>query len=674
MQPGKSPHRPASITSPSGLARVRRGLAAAALALAAAAGCGDDGPDSLQLPVEDHCNPLGFNHCMTGWPSAVFEVADASTATGQRLAIPAETLPINASQYRIDPASWNVADGFSPSAPVVMSFPGGVSPDNLVGHDRFGDSVLDASPTLLLDLETGERVAHFAEIDVPAADTPDRQALYLRPAQRLVAGRRYAVVLRTSLRRGDGAALERPAGFQALLDGTVTSHPLLEAYRARFADVLAAIEADGISRDEVLVAWDFTTASDEFILRDALSARDQALAALDATPQTFEVFGTEELDGGTMTKIMGEYDAPLFLTQDGRYNPGTVIARDAAGLPALQGTYRAPFTAVIPDCAREATAPVGIMLYGHGLMGTGEQAASGSVRDAAREACVVVVGTDMRGMSSPDIGNIARALTDFNNAGEVFEVLVQGLINHVALVRAAQTVLATELFVDDPDGAGGEPPRTLVDPDQVFYYGLSQGHIFGTPVIALDPVIERGVVGVGGGNYSLMLERSSDWPQYRGILIGAYDDPLDLVLLINLMQMRWDKTETSGYAHLALDGEAFGTGPNQIMLHMGMGDDEVPNLATHWQARTMGVPVLTPSPDEPWGLATSAGPIDGSGLVIWDGGAPPPPAANVPAPETGAHYVTREQPASWRQIAGHYATGLIVNECDGACECPAACQ
>jgi hypothetical protein len=631
------------------------------------AACGDS-DDGITLPVEDHCNPLGVNHCMTGWPSGVFEVDDASTPTGRRLAIPADTLPINASGYRIAPTEWNLADGFSPSAPVVLSFPGGVSPDNLVGFDRYPDSVEDTSPTILLDMESGERVVHFAEIDVPAADDPDRQALYLRPSQRLRSGHRYAVAIKKTLRRQDGGDLPVPAGFQALLDGTKTTHPLLEAYRPRFAEVLTALTDAGITQDELLVAWDFTTASDEFLLRDPLTARDRALDALDATPQTFEVFGTERVDEDTMTRYVGEFDAPLFLTNDGDYEPGTVIARDGDGLPAIQGVYRVPFTAVVPDCALTAKVPVGIVIYGHGLMGEHNQAASGSQRAVAHEACVVVIGTDMRGMSSPDIGNVARTLTDFNNAGETMEVLVQGLINHVALVRVAQTAMAETLFVS------GKPSSSFVDPDKVTYYGLSQGHIFGTSVIALDPVISRGVIGVGGGNYSMMLERSSDWPTYRDILLGAYEDTLDLVLLINLMQMRWDKTETAGYAHVVLDGTALGTGPNQIMMHMGMGDDEVPNISTHWQARTMGVPLLTPSPDEPWGIPTQDGPIDGSGLVIYDGGAPAPPSANVPAPTTGAHYVTREQPASWRQIAHFFETGEIVNECNGACECPTACQ
>ncbi len=636
-----------------------------AIALAA---CGDDGPS---LPVESHCNPLGVNHCMAPWPSSVFEIDDPDSATGRRLAIPLGALPTNGSSVTIDPADWNRADGFSAAAPIVVAFPGGVSSDNLVHHTDFDASITDASPTVIVDMETGERVAHFAEVDVPSEATPDRQALYLRPATRLLGGHRYAVALKTTLRARDGGELPVSEGFAALLDGTVTSHPLLERMRPRFGAVLEALDSAGVGRDELLLAWDFTVASDEFVWRDALSARAQALAAMVDEPPGFTIDGDEPVDAAIRRKIVGEYDAPLFLSKEGRYVPRTVIVRDAAGDPALQGTYQAPFTAVVPECAYTADAPVGIMIYGHGLMGSGDQAASGAIRDTAAEICVVAIGTDMRGMSSKDFGAVASALTDLNFADETFEVLIQGLINHLALVQVARGAMATELFVDDPDGPGGAAPRSLVDPDKVYYYGLSQGHIFGTTVIAYDPVITRGVVGVGGGNYSMMLERSSDWPTYKSIMIGAYPDPLDVVMNINLMQQRWDKSETSGIAHVVSEGTPLGSPAKQVLVHMALGDDEVPNISTLWQARTMGIPVLAPSVAEPWGLEQTAGPLDGSALVIMTGGAPPSPAENIPAPETGAHYVTRTQPATRRQMKTFYETGMIVNECDGACDCAA---
>ena len=158
--------------------------------------CG--GPSAL--PVDAACNPLGANACMTPWPSSAFEVDDDSTATGRRLAIPQGALPVNIDNLPTDPAGWNAADGFSPSAPMVMSFPGGVSPIGLPPNDNYDRSLASDSPTIVLDMTTGERVAHFAELDMTADGVPDSQALFLRPAARLIGGHRYAVGITRAVR------------------------------------------------------------------------------------------------------------------------------------------------------------------------------------------------------------------------------------------------------------------------------------------------------------------------------------------------------------------------------------------------------------------------------------------------------------------------------------------
>jgi hypothetical protein len=158
-------------------------------------------------------------------------------------------------------------------------------------------------------------------------------------------------------------------------------------------------------------------------------------------------------------------------------------------------------------------------------------------------------------MSSPDFPNIARTLGNLNYGAEIFETLIQGLANHLALERAMETILSEEVFLCRPEDAtatGCTAGARLTDPTKLYYYGLSQGHIFGTTVVAYTSKITRGVLGVGGGNYSTMLERSSDWPTYKAVLSGTFPDPFDVVLAINLFQQRWDFTETSGVANNAL--------------------------------------------------------------------------------------------------------------------------
>src|SRR5262249_45998456 len=149
-------------------------------------------------------------------------------------------------------------------------------------YDNMDLSLGADSPTVILDMTTGQRVAHFAEIDMQADATPDSQALFLRPAARLTGGHRYAVAITKQVKGRDGDELPGPPGFAALVSGHHTDHALLEAMRPRFADVLGALDQAGFPADDLVVAWDFTVASDAFLHRETLAARDRAITALDS--------------------------------------------------------------------------------------------------------------------------------------------------------------------------------------------------------------------------------------------------------------------------------------------------------------------------------------------------------------------------------------------------------
>ncbi len=640
-----------------------RGAVLASVFGIAVVACGNG---DIALPIEAQCNPLGSGHCMTPWPNAVFEVDDSTTMTGRHLAIPATTLPTNTDGDQVDPTEWNWADGFSPSAPMVMSFPNGVSVTGLPPVDNMDLSLAADSPTVILDMTTGQRVAHFAEIDAQATGPLSSQALFLRPAQRLIGGHRYAVAITTAVTASDGSELPIPPGFAALRDGKHTDHALLEAERPRFADVLAALDTAGYPADDLVVAWEFTVASDDFVHRDMIAARDAAVTALDGHTIAFTITSDTGSGGGSAMRVIeGTLDAPLFLTNGGDAVQQPVIARDANNLPMQQGWYQIPFTAIVPACAYTSPTPVGMVIYGHGLLGAATEVEGGTQQNTANSLCMVFAATDLRGMSTQDIAAVATAMNDATHADQVMEVLEQGLVNQVTLVRALRTTFASMMFVDGNN-------KVLVDPTNVVYYGLSQGGIFGTSVMAYDPTLMRGVNGVGAANYSMLLDRSTDWPTYRSILSGAYPDSLDDTMLLSLFQMRWDKTEGAGVVNSVLAGMPTSPQPKQILMQMALSDNEVPNIGSYWQARSMNIPVVGPTPLTPWGLMVQQSPITtGSAIIIMDGGAPAAPATNVPAPaqNPSMHDLTRNQPATWRQMHDFYTTGMIVNECNGACEC-----
>ena len=646
------------------------------LLVLALSACGD-----THLAIEAQCNPLGFaGHCVLPWPSSAFEIADSSTMTGRRLAILPHTLPRNIDGTYVDPAMWNIADGFSPAAPMLVGFPGGVSAAGLVPVDNDDASLTPDSPTVLLDMTTGERVAHFAELDAQATDTPDSQVLFIRPSARLVGGHRYAVAITNRVKSADGGALPIPAGFAALRDGTQTDHALLEAMRPRFGEVLAALDHVGVPSQSLALAWDFTVASDDFLHREMIATRDRALAAIANRDISYTIVTDQRPDPGApdiARYITGTLEVPLFLDTPALAVDGTTTVRDGDGLPTVQGFYEVPFAAVVPACAYTSPNPVPMILYGHGLLGDATEVNCCGIPPVAVDLCMVVAGTDLRGMSVNDTAAVAAALNDESKAGGVFEVLEQGLANYIVLARAMRTTLAQTLFVDPSN-------NVLVDPSRLYYWGLSQGGIFGASVMAYEPTILRGVLGSGAANYSFLLDRSADWPKYRRILHAAYPDPLDDELLIGLMQMRWDKTEPSGIANTVLAGTDTGVPAKQLLMQIALADEQVSDFAAYWEARTMNVPVLSPSVASPWGLVQQGSPLPStSGLAIYDCGGPPLPATNTPPAKSACaiagteelHDLPAHVPAGRRQMKDFYETGQIVNECAGACTCATgACQ
>jgi len=627
-------------------------------------GCGD-----TDLATPSYCNPLGGGACVMPWPSSVYEIDDTSSETKVRLSISADALPHNVDGDGLDPKVFNAMDGFSYAAPIMTSFASGVDPSNLVNSRNIAASLTPESPTVLIDMSTGELVPHFAEVDANAESTPESQALYIRPAKLLKPGTRYAVAIKNTLKAKNGSPLAIPEGFRAIIDHEDTSHPLLERVRNRYPEIFTALDKVGVRKTDLVVAWDFTTRSRTGVQSDLLWARRSAMSLIGADGANLTYTVTSDMpttDTRIARRIDGTFTAPLFLDNDPGTAPNTTLVRDAEGHPKASGLYSVPFTAIVPACALNTNVPVPIIMYGHGLMGASNQVASGGMRAAAAEICAVGVGTDMRGMSEVDVPNVALTLNDGNNGRLIFDVLVQGMMNHIAMVQVARAAMAQTLFTKT-NGA------SLVDPSRVYYYGISQGGIMGTTVCGIDPVIQRCVVQVGAINYSILLERSADWPQYGIILAGGYEDPLLVALMINMMQSQWDRTEPVAVADV-ITGTGFPeTPPKQVFMQIGIADDQVPNVGSELQARTMGVPVITPTPYTPYGVAEAASAQ--SGLVIYDFGLGGTiPLTNTPPPRNDVHSSLRNKQATTDMMRHFYETGEIINMCTApkGCDCTVA--
>jgi hypothetical protein len=453
------------------------------------AACGS----STSLPIDARCNPLGVTACLAPWPSSAFEIEDDTTATGRRLAIPEDALPRGVLDHEIDPARWNALDGFSATTAIVVAFPGGVSSVGLPASDNMDLSLAGDSPTVILDMTTGERIAHHAEVREPLA-----QELVLRPAARLAPGHRYAIAITSRVVAADGGDLPVPPGFKALRDDRRTDHALLEAMRPRFDDVLDVLDEAGIPDDELVVAWDFTVASQPSAQRDLVAARELARATLASHPTLHTI--TDDRRDALGRQLTGTFDGPLFLSNGGELRAGTRLVRDDAGLPAVQGLYRIPFSAIVPACPARA---MPLVIWGHGAFG--DHTELSTMRSLANDLCMVFVATDLRGLSRGDLPAVQRVVDDLSRADEL-DTIVQGVIDHDTLVIAMR-------------GVFGE----LVD-RRAYYVGESVA-------LATMPEVERAVI------VEPRLERALPGPP----------DPIDASLVHELIDARWDRVLADGF-------------------------------------------------------------------------------------------------------------------------------
>jgi len=605
--------------------------------------------------LDPAANPLGSTANVLPYPSSLYERADAASPTGVRLDLPPEAMP--ASEHgALDTTKIDGRTGWPAALTIVWAAPGGVDPATLVPQTDLAAS-LDGSSTVIVDMTTGARVAHFAEVDVNETLDLDRQAVYLRPAQRLAGGHRFAV----GIRRATGAAITD--GFQAVLDDRDLGHARLDAARPRLREAIAALEAAGVPRDDLVVAWDFTVADDASATAEPLAARDAALAAMG--PLGASLAYTVTADGGTVggdpriaRRIELDFQSPEVAA------PGLVgFHRDAAGAPTVAAMMTAHAFVMVPPCAT-AQQPAGILLYGHGFFGGLDEPRSAEyLRDLAQEGCFVVAATEWTGMTAGDVPNALLALDDLSQGFGFGERIWQGVVNFIALEQLVRGKLASELLVD------AQGP-SIVDPARVVFLGISQGHILGSTFVAYDPFVERGVLHVGGANWSLMFERSRNWSLYGVPLKGAYETLLDASIMEQVLEMALEPVDGATAAGVAIPS----TPPKQLLLHMSAGDAQVPNLATLFQARSLGLDLVTPSTTVPFGFADHQAAATERGLVIVDEHPDPlPPETNETfGYDNQAHENPRRRAAVQQMMREFWATGMIHQTCTGSagCDCP----
>ncbi|NOY25611.1 MAG: hypothetical protein GXP62_07030 [Oligoflexia bacterium] len=364
------------------------------------------------LDLDPNCSPFAMaDDCLTPWPNLTTMVDDSTSETGLRLNYSLEMFHSPDGELPVDPAIFNGFDGVSPISPVLINLGRDVDDALLHGPGDEEASLASDSAMALVRVSDGSRVPLLVEMDQSNRDLDydGRWALILRPVAPLEPGERYVVALTTDLVDTDGAPFTSPDAFVALRDGLTTDDDRVEGMRDRYEQVLfPALSTAGLSRQDLLVAWEYQVASREQILGPITGMRDQALATIAKTGMDYTVDDiiTDPNDDVSLV-VTGTFAPPSFLSDQ-----ELVYSDD--NYSAIQQKVRASYdyTMVIPS-GLSADQSVPLVVIGHGIFGSGrDYIYSGSpaplFQYMAQQAGVVLVATDWIGLSSGDLDLIIK--------------------------------------------------------------------------------------------------------------------------------------------------------------------------------------------------------------------------------------------------------------------------
>lgn len=670
-----------------------------------AVGCSDDGSsgddgtqETIELEVVEGCNPLVGASCALPYPN-MMQVEQAGTATGYRLAFTPDTLGFVAPDRGDRPALvdyLNRADGFSVGTGIVAQL-GDQAPDWTLfpTWDTVEDSLHPESPVQIFDLDTGERVPCWAEVDL-RTDKLDRRSVMIRQAQALQPGHRHLVVITDTLEAEDGAELEPWPAYRALRDDVPTNAPVVEDMRPRYEELYTFLDEQGVAREDTVLAWEFVTFSDDFAVGQTKPLVDRSLAALD-DPSVLECpGGCDELLGFEITscrtsdpmdpvadcefddslhptvwrEVFGRYTVPGFLDGTGRIDFG------ADGTPAYQGTRQADFVMHVPTSLRNASAGASpTVVFGHGLLVNPEfylanDLDSTGVMTLLDNVGAIGIGVRWEGLNQNAESGAISALADFSQMPVLAEGLTQAMANFNTLVPFVEDSLALDPLLGASDDSG-----SLIDPTRRYYYGISQGGIFGTTFMALSPHIKTGVLHVPTSMYASVLQHTPLFTDFQLIIDDQFPDHVDGQLILAYYQRLWDPLEPANFVRHLNGDPLTPLGDKNALWQINWGDKSAPDINGFALGRTAGAPLMEPSA-HPLSLyetaSTPTGP-DSSGVMIFDPQLGRLPYRNDMPEAPGAHYATRRNDEVLGQIQAYFSAddpsleGTIVNLCEGPC-------
>ena len=623
----------------------------------------------IEIGGSEFCDDTNHIHCMLPFPSGAFLDVDETRDTGYSLSIDGEAIPDTRSSVSDNMVILDRLDGFSPSTQIFTAFDEVPNITGMATQFDIGISTMDGHSSILLNLDTGEKVHHWIELDARAQED-EETIIFLRTIEGLDHNTPYAVGFR-NLVDEQGTSIVPSDGFKALRDGYETDSDGIEGQREPYEEVFNKLEDAGFERSSLQSAWWFHTASTKSILEDILIMRDDAEQRLGGDGIGCQITEVEEdfgNDGTSLRLIRGTITTPHYMENEFARSP---LMRGPGGDPEFVENREIDFTMLIPKSLAENNTSGPLTVFGHGLFGDGDSYAM-NARSVANEYQTVVIATDFKGWSSDgDLDAMTFALMDLKEFQYQQERQMQAVVNHISMVRTI-TGICSDIEHFKHNGTN------MIDVETVNYIGISLGGLRGPSLLAFVPELDWGVLWVGGTSFTHQVERSTHYGsdehpgQFFELLSSDVSLPsrLDRAVCIALLQSIWDSTDGETYLPFRETGYDDVLEPFDMFYLTSMMDAQVTTLSADRAVRTGNVPVVNGSAYHPFGVDVVEGPIEGSSAAYFDGDFPPLPTGNTNGPmwhHSLAHNLVLEVPEAKMMAYGYLLSGVLVDYCDPKC-------
>jgi len=541
----------------------------------------------VRKPMSADCDPVDPIRCLLPWPSNTFTVVAPSTATGLQLSVSSTGIgPTD------DATSINRADGFSRVTSIETAFEGTLDPTTFGDLTTGGIRLIVEQPGPTLGQVVPVRFGMTTNGDM----TNPESLLVAYPRVPLAPATDYAVVVMNSVKTMAGTPLAPDRNGQVALGLAPPKTEYEGQLYAYDAPVRAAMKGAGISVNDAVRIWDFTTRSLSQPGTDLLAMRAAELAAFDAMPVA-DAGGVASLadaavpwdgsvspnppqsvgyvidsvstaaDGTVAVAVVGRLTGiPYYLTASG------ALSRASDGTPLAVGVHDVPFRAAIPA----GTGNYHIVMYGHGLGGTFDET---SFDQEITGAGAVKIGTPFIGFTASSTLDTFALLNQFLIGANIASAgLTQSLADTMVVQHALGSSLGALLGAPALAGATNPAAGRFPSTAQPVWAGGSLGGTMGFVYSAVEPTIGAAVLNVPGAAWTQFVTGSTFFDYITIIMHAHYPTDLDQWLAVATGQTDFDGVDGATWY------DAVGAHHPVLLEQESIGDPVLPNIGNEMVA------------------------------------------------------------------------------------------